>query len=83
MITDITAIYCEMPSDVQNGSYDIETGVNVGDRVLITCDTGYIIHGSSAITTSSYITCLLQPDDVTALWSDQPACTGKVKCTTI
>jgi hypothetical protein len=76
---NVAAISCNKPNDIEHASYDSDADSNVGDKLLINCDDGYIVNGTN-ITTSFYlITCLLQPDELTADWSEQVTCTGKVK----
>jgi hypothetical protein len=60
-----------------NGNYTSWAGSNVGDKMLFSCEFGYIISDTWAPKSSTEVACVMEQDGLTAQWDEQPTCEGK------
>ena len=72
-----TAVTCPVPAALPNGIYTGNTGNNIGAEAFFQCDPGYVVFGSNPLTTNGSMTCELQQNGTTAVWSPQPMCKRK------
>ena len=71
------AIECPPPPDIANATYTHYSGLWVTDVFFFECDIGYIVDGMVVPSRGFIIICMLEPDLVSADWSDGEKCTGR------